>query len=111
MNNFATILFPQLLAQAPTLLACVVGGILALVYWPQHRRACLFLGAGCLVYLLASLGGSVASAHLIAQANEAGTHVSVATQMAALGLVSGLVRAAGLGLMVVAALIDRRPRG
>jgi hypothetical protein len=111
MNGFASVLFPQLLAQSPALLACLVGGILALVYWPQHRRPCLFLGGGCLLYLLASIASSTVSAYLIAHANEGGTHVAVATQMAALGLVSGLVHAAALGLMVVAALVDRRVRG
>jgi len=110
VNGFSAALFPQLLAQAPTLLACVVGCILALVYWPQHRRACAFLAGGCLIYLLASLGGNVATAHLLAQATAAGTRASIGSQMAALGFASGLLRAAGLGLLIVAALIGRTPR-
>ncbi|HEY0232067.1 MAG TPA: hypothetical protein VGC55_12510 [Dokdonella sp.] len=110
MSGFSAMLFPQLLAQAPTLLACVVGCILALVYWPQHRRPCAFLAGGCLLYLLASLGGSFATTYLVTQAADAGGRASMATQMAALGLVWGLLRAAGLGLLIVAALIERSPR-
>ena len=110
MSGFAAMLFPQLLAQAPTLLACVIGCILALVYWPQHRRACAFLAGGCVIYLLASLGGSLATAYLVAQASDAGTRASIGTQMATLGLASGLLRAAGLGLLIAAALIERPPR-
>jgi uncharacterized membrane protein len=110
MSSFVAMLFPQLLTQAPTALACVVGCILALVYWPQHRRACLFLGAGCLVYLLASLGGSVATAWLVTQASSVGGPAGIGTQMAVFGLVWSLLRAAGLGLLIVAALIERTPR-
>ncbi|MEP7042213.1 MAG: hypothetical protein ABI843_04080 [Dokdonella sp.] len=110
MSAVAAILFPQLLAQAPTLLAALVGGVLALVFWSRHTSACQFLLAGCLVYALASVGGSVASSFLIAQANDAGGRAQIGTPVASVGIVAGLVRAAGIGLLIAAALVGRDQR-
>jgi len=108
--NFAAVVLPQLLSQVPTSLACIVGGALALVYWTRHPLACRFLLAGCLVYLIASVGGSLATGWLIARANNGGMMSSVNMQAAAIGLVASLVRAAGIGLLIAAALTGRTPR-
>jgi hypothetical protein len=98
------------LAHAPTMLACLVGIVLAVVRWRRHPRvSALLLGGFGLLLVLAPTATLVNAALLPHLASRFGAD-TLRTLLPLLGMAGSVFAAAAYALLLWAALANRAPR-
>ncbi|GAB3783011.1 hypothetical protein [Dyella agri] len=97
-----------LLGASPTLLAALIGGAAALVYWQRAPRSALLVLMACLVQLGLTLFGVWLQGWWLPASREAGgTMVHIAQLMGIWGVCSNLLHGAVIGLLAWAAFAQR----
>ena len=97
--------------QIPVLAACVVGIILAIVFFQRSPAAMIFCMIGLLLLMLTTVGTALAQSALIQSQYEADiiSRQSFATMMTAIGIGGNCLRALATALLVAAVFIGRNP--
>jgi hypothetical protein len=95
----------QLAFQVPSLLAYLVGLVLGVAYFGRAPIPAMLCAAACALFLVTTVGVTVAQATFIHQGVQ-----RAALMMSALAVLGSIARAAGIGLLIAAALIDRTPQ-
>jgi hypothetical protein len=98
----------QLATQSPILLACLVGIILAAVFWGRYPAPCLLtlLAAGLL--LVVTVAHTVLVQYLyLARADQNWSDAKLASMLFTVGLTCNLFRGLALGLLFVAVFLGR----
>src|SRR5262249_5252904 len=109
MENTFLFFLTQLVGQAPMLLAYVVGGILALVFWRRCPLPAKLTLLGLMLLLITALVQSFLISYFIqAQVNLDWSHQTVGLLMSVTGLVGSLIRAAAFSLILIAVFIGRK---
>ena len=107
------IVFPslvQVVAHAPVLLVCLAGMILALVCWRLCPLPSLLVLTACGLILVVSVVQPFVANYLIRARAELGwSGARMGQLLGALGIGTSLVFAAGLGMLVAAAFLPRKP--
>ena len=107
---FSSLLFSQLVAQAPGLLVFLAGIVAAIVLYRRAPTAAQLVIAGCAVSVASRVLGTVALAWIRTNAEASGRSViDVAPALSYTGLGSALMGAVGLGLLIAAAVAGRPP--
>jgi len=108
MQTTVMIVLSQLVSLAPILLVYVVGIILTAMWWRRAPGAAMLAMIGLGILLLGNVGGTFIQAYVISNRAAAGA-ATMGQQMAILGIVLSIVRAAGTALLI-AAVFKGRPR-
>ncbi len=107
------IVFPalmQVVAHAPVLLVCLVGMILAPVCWRRGPLPSLLVLVACGLILAVSVAQPFITTYLVhARAEMDWSRVRMGQLLGAVGIGTNLVFAAGLGMLVAAAFLPRKP--
>ena len=97
-----------LLGQSPVLLVCVIGICIALVHLHCHTTPAVLSLVGCGVLILTTLAVTGVQMYLFQQrAGNGEAGIAYAQAMSVLMILGSLVRAIGLGLLVVAVFTGR----
>jgi hypothetical protein len=103
-------LLMQLGYQAPALLVYLVAFILALVYMGRASTPCTLTLVGVGMLVVTTVGMLVVQAWLMGGLNADGHNpAAFARLMGSVGLAGSCVRAVGLGFLVAAIFVGRRP--
>jgi hypothetical protein len=99
----------QILYQLPLIIACLVGVVLAIVFWSRSPGASLMTLIGCLVLLLAIFVVSGVQSYLVsARIQQGWTLVKYGAVTAVVSAVSALIRGAAFGCVIGAVFVGRR---
>jgi hypothetical protein len=111
MGYSATFVLSQLGYQAPVLLVCLAGIIMAAVYLPRARTPALLTLAGSSLWLVASLASTALNAYLLRMRIEnSGSASSLAPWYTVVGVAGSVSHAVALGLIVAAVFAGRPAR-
>jgi len=112
MNSIFIPFLMQLLLQAPALLACVAGIVVALVFWQRCPRSAMFALTGMALLLVATLAQQFLSFYIITLVRQGhwgmqqiGWLVGVNT------IIWSVIRAAAYGLLLTAVFMNRKAIG
>ena len=110
-DSLSSFLFSRLLMEALPLLVSVTGIVLALVWMARHPLPATFCLAGCAILSLTTVAAILFQYSLLSRRFENGmSNEQYASASAYLGYGAAIGRAAGVGLLVVAALAGRGGR-
>jgi len=101
-------IYSILLGMAPTFVACVVGMVMAGVYWSRARTPALTMLVACALQILLILAQSAMSGWYIPHLMHEGTFSSTRVFINVWAGFSSLLHAIALGLMIWAAFSGRR---
>ena len=111
-DNTLVQVFAQLTTMSPVLAVYAVGMFLGFASLQKHRRSAVLLISGLLVLLGTSVVSPFVSLAVIeAHRNPQGagpTGAALPSLLQAIGLLRSLFHAVGMGLVIAAALVDRR---
>jgi len=110
-HNTVQFLVSQLAYRIPTLLACALGFVLALIYFRKCRLPALLTILAVCLMAAASLGTAFAQTLLMqAHANRAGNQdvAQYAQMMGIVGVLGAVVDAGSVGLLLIAVFVGRR---
>jgi hypothetical protein len=106
MSNSLMIFLSQLVSMSPTLLVCLVGMILAGVWWRRAPRAAMFAMTGLGIMLLATLVSPLIQIYVISN-RAAGSAATIGQTVAVMGIGLSVVRAVGMALLVAGVFAGR----
>jgi hypothetical protein len=99
----------QLPVQAPTLLAYVVGMVLALVFWRRCPRPAKFTFLAMMLLLITALVHSLLLSFFMQGREDLGwSHETLGLILLITGLIASLIRAAAFGLILAAVFMGRK---
>jgi small-conductance mechanosensitive channel len=108
MNEIVSPTFEQVAMQLPVLIVCLVGIVLALVFWSRSPMVSAFVLISASLLLLVSIAYLFASPTVLnASSKEGWTSERTALIVGAISVVYTVIRAAGLGLLLAAAFTGR----
>ncbi|ULU25101.1 hypothetical protein [Dyella terrae] len=100
-------IYSILIGTAPVFVACVVGIVMAGVYWSRARKSALLMLVACVLQVLLLVAHSVMSGWYIPHLMHEGTSSAIQVLATSWALVSSLLHAIALGLMIWAAFSGR----
>lgn len=109
MNSSSTLptLITMVLPRIPFFLVCVAGLVFGLSHWNSHRRPALFVLLGSAALLTGFCASVGMNALVMHRAQSGGSHTEFAALLGIIGIAQGLLSAAGYGLLIWAAFVDR----
>jgi hypothetical protein len=112
MSTGLSLYLMQFLGQTPLLIACVIGFVLALVYWNRvpgpARMTCLAV----VLLVVASFGQTWAQQFVVQNRIATGSPgVQVAQTLSTIALIGGFVRAGAIGMLIAAVFMGRPQPG
>ena len=111
MENFAMELLVQLAYQSPTLLAYVIGLVLALVFLRRCPGPAVLTLIATVMMLLTAIGYLFLQRYLAHARLDAGWSVErYAQMMTVIGIISNVIRAVAFGLLLAAIFVGRAGR-
>lgn len=101
----------QLIYQGPLLLVAVSGFLLSLVFMRRYRWPSVLTLLGALILLIATVAVVAAQIYFSTQESP-GPTIDASTRLlqAAIVIVGSLLRGVGVGLILVAVFVGRKPR-
>lgn len=107
-ENFAEVVITQLLTQLPLFLVCILGVVLALVFWRRSRLASILVILGLLIHLVVVPVQVVLPQYLILLREDRNwTAENLSGILYASGMVTQLVRTLGLAFILAAVFVGR----
>jgi hypothetical protein len=111
MDQLGPFILAQLLMQLPFFLVCLLGLILAAVFWRRSPAASVLTMLGILIHLVVVAVQIVVPQYLVAAREDMNwTLENLGRVLSVVNVISSLVRAAGFGLLLAAVFTGRSPR-
>jgi hypothetical protein len=106
----------QFLTQTPLLVACLVGFVLALVYWGRVPGPARMTCAAVVLLVVASFGQTWAQQYVIEnRAALRSSSLQISQTLSTIALIGGFLRAGAIGMLIAAVFMGRiapaDPRG
>jgi len=109
-QSILTYVFPQIVAQSPMLVVALAGMVLAIVLRPRCPRACTLVLAGSAVHAVTIVVQAVATGVVMGMQARGDLGIQeLTTLMAVSGIAGGVLRGAGMGLVLAAVFVGRTP--
>ena len=101
-------IYSILIGTAPVFVGCIVGIVMAGVYWSRARKSAVLMIVACALQVVLLLAQSVMSGWYIPHLMHEGTFSATHMFITGWALASSVLHAIALGLMIWAAFSDRQ---